>query len=106
MLLIIEAMEGFGVKKLMEQLKRIGITVTKVLHDRDASTLKQVVDIFQDASESLCVGKCRFRRRFVRNVKLKSLDRRFDVDSTSKICRLLLTFQLMAAKTSEKTSRS
>ena len=50
-------MEGFGVKQIMEELKSVGMTVSKVLHDKDASTLRQVVDVFEDAEEELCVSK-------------------------------------------------
>ena len=50
-------MEGFGVKQIMNELKDCGITVSKVLHDKDASTLRQVLDVFEDADEQLCVSK-------------------------------------------------
>jgi hypothetical protein len=50
-------MEGFGVKEIMKQIKQAGLTVTKVLHDKDASTFKQVLDVFEDADEILCISK-------------------------------------------------
>ena len=49
-------MEGFGVMKIMESLKGAGFTVTKVLHDKDASTMKNVQEVFQDVKEALCVS--------------------------------------------------
>jgi hypothetical protein len=57
LIFIYVAMEGFGVKNIMEELSAAGIKVSKVLHDKDASTLKQVVDVFEDAEEQLCVSK-------------------------------------------------
>lgn len=56
-LIFVKAMEGYGVKEIVTELKSVGIIVSKVLHDKDASTLKQVVDVFEDAEEELCVSK-------------------------------------------------
>ena len=50
-------MEGFGVKKIMETLKRHDLNVTQVVHDKDASTMRQVMDVYQDAEEGLCLCK-------------------------------------------------
>jgi hypothetical protein len=47
-------MEGFGVKKIMEQLKRSGLKVTQVVHDKDVSTMIQIMSVFEDVEESLC----------------------------------------------------
>jgi hypothetical protein len=44
-------MEGFGVKKIMEELKKNALTVTHIVHDRDASTMNQVMTVFQDVEE-------------------------------------------------------
>jgi hypothetical protein len=52
-----KGMEGFGVLKIMKELKEAGFTVTKVLHDKDSSTMKNVLEVFQDVQESLCVEK-------------------------------------------------
>jgi hypothetical protein len=49
-------MEGFGVKKIMEQLKKAHITVTQIIHDKDASTLVQVMTVYQDVEELLCLS--------------------------------------------------
>ncbi len=50
-------MEGFGVQKIMEDLKRCGIVVTRLTHDRDASTFKNVLEVFEDVAESFCTSK-------------------------------------------------
>ena len=50
-------MEGFGVKKIMKELKEAGFKVTRLLHDKDSSTLNQTLEIFQDVHESLCLSK-------------------------------------------------
>ena len=50
-------MEGFGVKAIMKDIKIGGLKVSKILHDKDASTFKQVLDVFEDADEVLCVSK-------------------------------------------------
>jgi hypothetical protein len=50
-------MEGVGVQNIMKDLKESGFQVTKVLHDKDSSTMKQVMDVFEDAEESLCLSK-------------------------------------------------
>jgi hypothetical protein len=50
-----EAMEGFGVLKIMQQLKEARLTVTQVVHDKDASTMKQVMTVYQDVEELLCL---------------------------------------------------
>jgi hypothetical protein len=49
-------MEGFGIKELMKELKNYGFVVDRVCHDNDASTLKQVKDIFEDVEEVLCTS--------------------------------------------------
>ena len=46
---------------IMKDLKESGLKVTKVLHDKDASTFRQVVQVFEDADEQLCSSKC-FRK--------------------------------------------
>ena len=50
-------MEGFGVKEIMKDMKIAGMKVSKILHDKDASTFRQVLDVFEDAHEVLCVSK-------------------------------------------------
>ena len=50
-------MKGVGVQRIMTELKESGFTVTKVLHDKDSSTMKQVMDVFEDAEEALCMSK-------------------------------------------------
>jgi hypothetical protein len=49
-------MEGFGVEKMMQQLKDAQLTVTQVVHDKDASTMKQVMTVFEDVEEGLCLS--------------------------------------------------
>jgi len=51
-----EAMEGYGVKKIMQELKKYQLNVTEVVHDKDASTMRQVMEVYQDAEECLCLG--------------------------------------------------
>jgi hypothetical protein len=50
-------MEGFGVKKIMEQLKEAKLKVTQIVHDKDASTMKQAMQVFEDVEEGLCLSK-------------------------------------------------
>ena len=42
--------------KIMNQLKSSVITVTQIIHDKDASTMIQVMSVFQDVEESLCLS--------------------------------------------------
>ena len=49
-------MEGFGVEKMMQQLKDANLTVTQVVYDKDASTMKQVMTVFEDVEEGLCLS--------------------------------------------------
>lgn len=49
-------MEGYGVKKIMQELKKYQLNVTEVVHDKDASTMRQVMEVYQDAEECLCLG--------------------------------------------------
>ena len=49
-------MEGHGVIQIMKSLKEKGYTVTKIIHDKDSSTLKNVMDVYQDVEEVLCLG--------------------------------------------------
>ena len=49
-------MEGWGVMKIMEQLKSCGIEVKRLTHDRDASTFKNVLQVFEDVAESYCTS--------------------------------------------------
>ena len=51
-----KGMEGFGVQEIMKELKQDGITVVDVLHDKDSSTIKHVMEVFHDVKEELCVG--------------------------------------------------
>jgi hypothetical protein len=50
-------MEGFGVKQIMHQLKEAEMTVKQVVHDKDASTMTQVMTVFEDVEECLCLSK-------------------------------------------------
>ena len=65
-----KGMEGFGVLEIMKELKAAGFTVTKVLHDKDSSTMKNVMEVFEDVQEALCISKyfqlfiCHFFRQF------------------------------------------
>lgn len=43
---------------IMEELKRNNLNVRQIVHDRDASTLKQVMEVYQDVEECLCL--CNF----------------------------------------------
>jgi hypothetical protein len=49
-------MEGFGVKQIMQQLKEAEMTVTQIVHDKDASTMTQVMTVFEDVEECLCLS--------------------------------------------------
>jgi hypothetical protein len=50
-------MEGFGVKQIMHQLKEAEMTVKQIVHDKDASTMTQVMTVFEDVEECLCLSK-------------------------------------------------
>jgi hypothetical protein len=49
-------MEGFGVLKIMEDLKKSGVVVTRLTHDKDASTFRNVLEVFQDVAEAFCTS--------------------------------------------------
>jgi hypothetical protein len=59
------AMEGFGVKKIMEEMKNLDLKIKKVIHDKDSSTMTQVMDIFEDVMEVLCLSKFFFIFKFI-----------------------------------------
>ena len=50
-------MEGYGVQQIMNYLSIRGYKVTKIIHDKDSSTLRNVMDVFEDVEEVLCLGK-------------------------------------------------
>lgn len=52
-----EGMEGFGILQLVQDLKDMGMNVTRLVHDKDASTMNQVIKVFEDVSEMLCTSK-------------------------------------------------
>jgi len=60
-------MEGFAIEQMMKELRAAGIKVSTILHDKDSSTLRNVMDIFEDVKEALCLGKfhqcCQWIRR-------------------------------------------
>ena len=41
-------MEGHSVIQIMNSLKQKGYTVTKIIYDKDFSTLKNVIDVYQN----------------------------------------------------------
>ncbi len=49
-------MEGWGVVEIMKELEAKNIKVTKIIHDKDSSTMVNVMDVYQDVIESLCLG--------------------------------------------------
>jgi hypothetical protein len=49
-------MEGFGVEKIMKKLQKSQIKVTQVVHDKDSSTMRQVMSVFEDVEECLCLS--------------------------------------------------
>jgi len=50
-------MEGWGALQIMKELQACGIKVVNLLHDNDASTFNNVLEVFKDVSEALCVSK-------------------------------------------------
>ncbi len=50
-------MEGFAILEMMKELDAAGFTVTRILHDKDSTTLKNAMDVFYDVVESLCSSK-------------------------------------------------
>jgi hypothetical protein len=79
-------MEGFGVKKIMEELKSLGIVVKQVVHDKDASTMSQVMAVFEDVEESLCL--CKF---FIFKLTPKPMDARTSERILKNLERLTLS---------------
>ncbi len=57
-------MEGYGVVKIMESLKIKGYKVTKIIHDKDSSTLRNVMDIYEDVEEVLCLREIKLIFKF------------------------------------------
>ena len=49
-------MEGFGVQKIMEEFKRENIKVSHIIHDKDSSTMRQVMSVYEDVEECLCLS--------------------------------------------------
>ena len=49
-------MEGYGVKEIMKDLHEGGFKVTRIIHDKDSSTMNQVMSVYQDVEESLCLS--------------------------------------------------
>jgi hypothetical protein len=47
-------MEGWGVTLIMKELQQCGYKVTRVLHDKDSSTLRNVMNVYEDVEEALC----------------------------------------------------
>src|SRR5437764_15010627 len=52
-----KGMEGIAVVEMMKELKQSGFKVTTILHDKNSSTMRNVMDIFQDVQETLCLSK-------------------------------------------------
>lgn len=50
-------MEGFAILAMMKELAEAGFTVSKILHDKDSTTMKNVMDVFADVEEALCLSK-------------------------------------------------
>ena len=40
------------------RLQTAGITVTQVVHDKDASTMRHVMTVYEDVEELLCLSNC------------------------------------------------
>ena len=55
-LIISLGMEGWAVEQIMKKLKAEGFIVTSLLHDKDASTMKHTLAVFDDVTEALCLG--------------------------------------------------
>jgi putative NADH-flavin reductase len=51
-----KGMEGWGVMKIMEDLKNRGWKVTRVVHDKDSSTMRNVMVVYEDVQECLCLS--------------------------------------------------
>jgi hypothetical protein len=49
-------MEGWGILEIMKELESHNIKVTKIIHDKDSSTMTNVMDVYEDVTEALCLG--------------------------------------------------
>lgn len=60
-----KGMEAWGVLQIMTEMKSLGYTVTHILHDKDSSAMKQVISVFQDVQENLCISNAVFKFYFI-----------------------------------------
>jgi hypothetical protein len=56
-ILISQGMEGWGVKQIMTDLQCHNFKVTRVVHDKDSSAMRQVMDVYHEAVEGLCLSE-------------------------------------------------
>ncbi len=49
-------MEGWGILEIMKELESHNIKVIKIIHDKDSSTMTNVMDVYEDVTEALCLG--------------------------------------------------
>ena len=49
-------MEGFGVSQMIEELSNQNIKITRIIHNKDSSTLNHVISVYQDVEEALCTS--------------------------------------------------
>ena len=49
-------MEGWGISEIMKELESQNIKATKIIHDKDSSTMANVMDVYEDVTEALCLG--------------------------------------------------
>ena len=51
-----KAMEGKSAEKIAEELKTCGYIITKLIHDKDASTMKHFRKVFPNVEKHLCTS--------------------------------------------------
>ncbi len=47
-------MKGWEVNKMMNEFKFQNLKVTKIIHDKDSSTIINVMNVYVDVKETLC----------------------------------------------------
>jgi hypothetical protein len=51
-----KAMEGFGAEEIAKEMKSLSLNVAHLIHDKDASTLKNFRKFFPKVKEQICSG--------------------------------------------------
>lgn len=52
-----KAMEGWAAQEIAKELASIGFKVSKLVHDKDASSMKHFKEYYPDVKEEICSGR-------------------------------------------------